>query len=141
MSKFKVGDRVKVIDEYFTILTNGSIHFVSAVRGDGFIGVDGATSGQWREERFVLVNPTLDNLSEGDVVVDDYDHEHTVGAIVGSIILLVDPDGHAVGPYTAKELKDNDWTVKSAEPELTEVTLEQIAEKFGKPVSSIRVKE
>ena len=56
--KFKVGDKVKVIDDD-TCYDKDSIHKVSFVEidedGEIFIGIDDATEGEWFEHHFELV--------------------------------------------------------------------------------------
>jgi hypothetical protein len=85
--------------------------------------------------------PSLDNLSVDDVVVDDDGSEWTVADVHGKVVDFANADGHFHFSATIKELEDNDYTVKGAEPELTEVTLAEVAKMLGKPVETIRVKE
>lgn len=147
MSKFKVGDRVRGIGG----CREGELARVTGVDDNGVSFVTDDGYGCWEyDSSFKLVTPTLDNLSVDDVVVDK-SREFTVGAVIGRVVVLEDSDGHAIysrngikdfdSVFTVKQLKDMGFTVKSAEPAVTEVTLDQVAEKFGVPVEQLKVKK
>lgn len=143
MSKFKVGDRVKGTGG----CTAGRLATVTMLTDDEDSGEgvhfrrddDGHTC--WEPSYNFELDKSLDNLSIDDVVVDDCDQECTIAGVAGRMVFLEDSRGHEAGVYTVKELKDGGWTVKGAEPEVTELTLQQIADKLAMPVEQLRIKE
>jgi len=145
MSKFKVGDRVRVG------ATGGSGHATPGdvgtilpnelVRWDDPAGCTYPYGCSIEHSKLIFANPSLDNLSIDDVVVSDEGNEYTVAAVIGRVVIIENEAGHEDGIFTVKELKDNDWTVKSAESEITEMTLEEVAKLKGIPVEQLRIKE
>jgi len=57
MSKFKVGDKVKVINDKGMRCQRGSEHIVTVSLG-GYVGLDGDLAPSWGEGRFELVEAT-----------------------------------------------------------------------------------
>jgi hypothetical protein len=43
--------------------------------------------------------------------------------------------------YTMIELKNDGFTFKDQEPEVMELSMDEVAKKFGKPASEIRIKK
>lgn len=134
MRELKVGDKTKKVNNTYCDL--GKVGDVRVVDEELIVHVE---SCGWER-----LSPTLDNLSVGDVVVDDCcADEYPVVAVLGHVIGLADSDGHFEGWYTVKELKDNDWSVKQPEEadDTVEVTLEEVAKLKNVPVGKLRIKK
>jgi hypothetical protein len=141
MSKFKVGDRVRYTGGFG--LVTGQVYVVERLRFNDGLELRGDT-GWWYEWRFEPALPTLDNPQVGDVWLDDDGDERDVMAVVGKLVAI---SGYAAGREhlafwnDIKYFKDHGFTVKGAEPELTELTLAEVAERVGVPVEKLRIKE
>lgn len=85
----------------------------------------------------------LDNLEVGDVLVDTSGNEITVLGVLGQLIFLskYSTQEYYSGGYTVIQLKDYGFKLKCQEEEITELTIDQIAEKFGKDPSKIKIKK
>lgn len=86
---------------------------------------------------------TLETLQKGNVVIDGNGYEYAVILRIEDNILLSSDDNHQHAGYwyTIVELKDDEYTTKPVEPEKTEVTLEEIADKMGIPLENLRIKD
>jgi hypothetical protein len=149
MSEFKVGDRVR---------TTSKISYPGGC-DEGYIGTITALSAHigisvWRYvldegavytdlDVFELVPRDLDNLTLDDVLLNDDGEEYTVISVHDKVIDLADDNGHHCAAYTAKELKDHDWTVKqpSDDDDTVEMTLEEVAKLKGVDVDKLRIKD
>lgn len=85
---------------------------------------------------------TLYNLEAGDVVKDKNGDTRKIIDVLPHSLLISQNfyNDYASGWYTPKELEDFGYTVQPTTP-TTELTREQIAEKFGVPVEQLRIKE
>jgi hypothetical protein len=66
--------------------------------------------------------------------------------VAGKMVWLSDDENEATGtafitPYTVKELEGLEYKVKGEEPEVTELSMDQIAEKFGVSVEQLKIKK
>ena len=80
---------------------------------------------------------------EGDVIVDEDGDEQIVLGVCGKVIFISNINDHE-GVYrfsTAKRLRELGYTMQTSRPEVTELTMEEVAEKFGVDVENIRIKE
>lgn len=143
MSKFKVGDRVKVTlkdDSNY-----GATVEIKTDYRDGTVAVKFLSDAPnpyhdvYREE--YLGSHSLDTLSEGDVIVSEAGIERNVTGVAGRVVFMENSNGHSYDWQTIKELKDNDWTVKQPAEDVTELTLEQVAKLAKVDVSKLRIKE
>lgn len=124
MSEFKVGDRVKVTGcNMFG--HKGNTGEVVALVGGGMprIRFNGSTD-YWdctdRIESYELLEKTLYNLVEGDVVVDWDGYERTILGIAGKVYFISVPGNPNIASstiWTAKELKERGWKLKTDSPE------------------------
>lgn len=142
MGKFKVGDRVKFVggcsDGEYAKITGFTI--VEGQPGIKFTTDDGHECSELQSKAKLVVT-ALDHLSVGDVLVNEYGDEYTVIGVLGEIVFLADEDGHASDYFTAKELKDNDWTIKTDDSAITEMTLPEVAKLAGIPVEQLRIRK
>lgn len=141
--KFKVGDRVRAKVQGFHAKLGdvGTIGENSWVQWDNPGGCSPQSGCAISYDDLEFYAKTLDSLAVDDVVVSDEGGEYTVLDVHGKVVDIADSDGHFAYSLTVKEMKDDDWTVKGAEPELTEVTLEEVAKLKGVPVEKLRIKE
>lgn len=89
---------------------------------------------------------TWSTLQEGDEIKNVFGRIHTVLGICGKIIFLsyTGDKNRCASYYTAEELKNDGYTIVQPtppEPEIKEITLDEIAEKFGIDVKNVRIKE
>lgn len=156
--KFKVGDRVRSKQpgqEYTGTVTKIETEIIIVKRDDAssgwyckIVGDKVATAfGSWDGKSYLeLESKTLETLQVGDIVVDEFKSEHYVMGVAGKMIWISDDEKESEGYfrtsyYTLLELKNNGFKVKSSEPEVTEVTMDEIAKKFGVSVESLKVKK
>ena len=151
MRKFKVGDIVTGRNSW-QLMSNGRTARIETVLPDGYrvsaYGINpvtGGTTSKWYDYELKLVKGANMKFSDNDIIVDDEGDFYKV--------LASTPYGAAVTVYhnlrsdaendkTFCEFKDNeeleDYTLASS---IKEVTLDEIATKFGVDVKNIRVKE
>lgn len=158
--KFKVGDIVKADevsnDRY--LLTTQEKGWTGKVTDVGLHGFDAKTlSGEWSWVGQVYSNlkyeyfskggtmpKTLYNLEVGDIVIDDDGDKRKILAVLttGENPVYAASDcnnfDHADDIYTAKELEDDDYKVVG---ETTELTMDEIADKFGVSVERLKIKK
>lgn len=93
----------------------------------------------------ISITKTLDSLSVGDVLVNEsYGDEQTVLGVCGRVICLSRTnDAEAASNWwTVDELKKEGYKHKcQPEESTTELTLDQISEKFNIPLDKLRIKE
>jgi hypothetical protein len=158
MNKFKIGDVVKAIDNNYTF-TNKALGWtgkVTKVREDGYFYADtisseiksdvGVSYGFLSPEHFALVKKELEDVEVGDILVDDEGKDRYVMAVNGRLVDLADygyeaDDSSQTMYYTMLELKKKGFTFKDQEPEIMEISMDDVAKKFGKSASEIRIKK
>jgi hypothetical protein len=92
------------------------------------------------------VNKTLNELETGDTVIDEEGDEYFVMGVAGKMVWLSDDENEATStayttPYTLKELERLEYKVKGEEPEVTELSMDEIADKFGVSVKQLKIKK
>lgn len=154
MTEFKVGDTVRLINAGNEGgVKVGSVGVVKEFRGGivSMIYINFPTNDDWglfahnANKYLQLVEKTMDNLQPGDILehTDEYNDDQTVVALVdhnGEKIVVVAEYGQGNWYYDANplsEYKEDGWTVA----QIKEVTLGEIADKFGVTISKIRIKE
>ena len=146
MSKFKVGDVVQRIPgttSYGSPYSGGPVT-VRKIEGSGFYVEENRL---WHfAANYMLVTRTLswDNLQVGDVIYkpgckNDYvmidvfpNTFHAQGA---------DTTGTSVFVGSKQSYINSGWKIRGAEPKRTELTLDEIADKFGIPVKTLKIKK
>lgn len=94
-----------------------------------------------------LYKKTLDDLEQGDIVVNEYGRRKVLGVCGKAYLLSVCDDFESFGrALTIKDLKDSCYTlvtdeVEEKEEEVLELTLQDIADKFEVDVKTIKIKE
>lgn len=151
MSKFKVGDIVTGTKEH-QCMSRGRTARITEVVLDGYrvseYGTNTITSGRmavWHDSELRLVKGANMKFSDNDIIIDDEGDFYKV--------LASTPYGAAITRYhstRADAENDNDYNSFEDNEELgdytlassiKEVTLDEIATKFGVDVKNIRVKE
>jgi len=144
MSKFKVGDKAVNI-------RNGKTYVIIADKGPAyefryqFLTEGGGYSGYFsNNELDVPLKRGWDNLQVGDVIYkpgckNDYvmidvfpNTFHAQGA---------DTTGTSVFVGSKQSYINSGWKIRGAEPKRTELTLDEIADKFGIPVKTLKIKK
>jgi len=86
---------------------------------------------------------TLEDLREGDVLVDGDDEERRVLGVCGKVYLLSvsnHPDIYGCG-YTVYEMEELGYTLKQPKEEIVELSMDEIAKLAGVPVERLKVKK
>lgn len=88
-----------------------------------------------------LMEKTMENIQKGDVIVSD--GERTVIERLGDIVFTTgcDNDWSMTLVWSTTELKNKGFTIKQPEPEPTELTMQEVADKFGIDVSKLKIKK
>ena len=99
----------------------------------------------------LIPNPVIDPNTYCDWKVGDRVIRHinrdienaTIAIAQNNIIIFINNDGKAGTPHCFKELFEYGWRldVSKVKPTITELTLEEVAKKFGKDVKDIRIKD
>lgn len=144
----KAGQRVRILDSFHKECV-GKITTISDML-DGFVN---DPCGLYSDHLHVgydsdYIEPVneeglMENLKQGDVLIDDEDNEREVYGVIGKIVFYNDgyhSDRNHESAHVEK-LKDWGWKVKGTEPEITEVTLDEVALLKGVPVQQIRIKK
>ncbi len=135
---FKVGDRVRVKDT--SSLEAGSIgRIVEVTDGEIFnrnhcVIFGGDRKFLYRASDLKLLPKTLDNLVEGDVVVDkdDTDDTMTVAHVLKPGLYVIADDEEEPQLYTATKLKYLDYVPQQdPEDDKTCLTVADVAKKLG----------
>lgn len=88
------------------------------------------------------VGDVLELLDEHE---KDFDERHEVIFRSGELVVLKNKDGEASENYTCDQLYKYGYRLvlqeEDGEKEITELTMDEIADKFGLPVDKIRVKK
>ena len=148
MARFKIGDRVYLNNkeaEYSGIkyLGRGTIEDDDITPRVLWDKADGDKRWSLAEGDLTLVTDSLDNLQAGMVLENDNNSiDLIVQGLVGEVVFFIDNDESREANYDSiQELKDNDWHIKQPKPEVTELTHQQIADKFNIPIEQLRIKE
>jgi hypothetical protein len=157
MNKFKVGDVVKATTNGYNFTTKDCkwVGRVTDVHGDGSFRAEtisgsysdvGEFYGYLRQEDFALVKKELEDVEVGDILVDDEGKDRYVMGVAGKMVWLsntCDEANHEgnTNLYTMIELKEDGFTFKDQEPEIMELSMDEVAKKFGKSASEIRIKK
>lgn len=95
----------------------------------------------------IFLDRSIEDVQEGDVVWSENDEEITESKVLGrcgEVVFLSKTNIHSVygQAVTIAQLKAANITIKQdTPPTLTEVTLQEVAEKIGVPVEQLRIKE
>jgi hypothetical protein len=140
--KYKVGDRVKITRaEYsFDLEHVGKTGRIVEIAADPSPYVIEGVEQYWREDELELIKEK-DMYKQGDVLVkDNMDYQYTVQGMIGEIVFYIDPEDGMADSMTVAELRDSGWHLKTETP-TTELTIDQIAEKFGMKPEEVRIKK
>jgi len=165
MNKFKAGDKVTVKENFWEIKSDvlardgmknlaGRTLEVKYVHGNGNVLTKQDESNQeddirwsWDKKWLELYTPiiTWDNLKWKDVVLDEDGDECLVLDVRNDLVDLSysdDFNGYFT-TYHKQQLQNYGFTIKQDIPlaEKLELTLDQIAEKFGVDVTNIKIKK
>ncbi len=157
---FKVGDKVTVKENFWELKSGVSVADdmkklagrtleVGSVfsNGDVYTKQEDSkdiTSWNWDKNWVELHNPTItwDTLKWKDVVVDEDGDERMVLLVANDLLFLSGCDVFNVAGtwYHKKQLQEMSYTIKQAPVDKLELTLEQVAEKFGIEVGNLKIK-
>jgi len=160
MNKFKIGDKVKIKENFWEIKSEVSVNDNKKKLAGRTLEVEyiydygdvrtkqdnsnDDTSWFWDKDWIELYNPiiTWETLKWKDVVVK-YGNEQMVLDVRNDLVFISQPGNfERTCDYSHKqELQDDCYTIKQATPEKLELTLEQVAEKFGVDVTNIKIKK
>jgi hypothetical protein len=89
---------------------------------------------------------TLEDVEEGDILIDDYGNKRLVLGRAGRMVWLSNNDEEPIlicnaYAHTIRQLKKKGFKFEEEKEEVLELTLDKIAEKFGKDVKNIKVKK
>lgn len=140
--KFKVGDTVIALEDTNGI-TKDNEYVVAGEWGESIHLVDDDGDDRTRPaDEYKLKEKTMDNLQNGDVLENaDYNYDREVQGTIGKVVIVTDTDDDNAAFYAPKQLTQDGWKLKGTEPELTEVTLQEVADKLNVPVEQLRIKE
>jgi len=160
MNKFKIGDKIKVKENFWEIERGVYVADMKKLAGRtlelDFVHSNGDvntkqddsndnTSWTWSKDWLEPYNPTItwDTLKWKDVVVEEDGDERMVLGVLNDLVFLskIENFNVAVYWYHKEELQKKGYTIKQALVEKLELTLEQIAEKFGVDVTNIKIKK
>lgn len=84
----------------------------------------------------------MEDVQKGDVIVS-HNNERTVIERLGDIVFTTGNrnDWKETTIWNTAELKTYGFTIKQPEPELTELTMQEVADKFGVDVSKLKIKK
>lgn len=127
------------------LVENNGVQFAATYNGHNLISdIDGR---EWGEFMITTIRELtgLEAMKVGDVIVDEDGEEAEVIAITNNHAAFLrsywDNFDKATYWYKFAEAKEKGWKLKPQSEELTEITLEEIAQLKGVPVEQIRVKE
>jgi hypothetical protein len=89
-----------------------------------------------------LKERSMENLQAGDILVnDDCNYAREVQGVIGKAVITTTSDDQSSILNSIQNLIDSGWKLEDSEPKVTELTLDQVAEKFKIPVKELRIKE
>jgi len=93
-------------------------------------------------ELYIAPVITWDTLKWKDVVIDEDGEERLVLGVLNDLVFLSGCDVFNVAGtwYLIQELQEKGYTIKQAPVDKLELTLEQVAEKFGIEVGNLKIK-
>ena len=148
--KFKVGDKVMYIKDRFTKLITWNVYVVSGVdsRGEG-VSIEGISTSNvvfgWDVDDFVLVDYKVGDLVECSDNGEFWTEKH----FLADLSMVKSKD---INYLTSEVHPDNMcWSrqshiyqykyIRPVKPEVTEFTMDEIAEKLGIPVEQLKIKK
>ncbi len=149
MSKFKVGDRVRVVAHtrityHSKIGITGIVKKIQNSTETNYpITVVRDTDNEnedFNEKDLELAEKTLEDLEVGDTLVDEDGDEVKILGIKKSYILSAWGNCDEDDEWTIKELQQNGFKFKSPSTE-TVLTLQEVADKFNCDVKQLRIKD
>jgi len=163
MNKFKIGDKITVKENFWEIRSDvyagananmkklvGRTLEVYSVYDDGNVYTkqddsNDDTGWGWDKNWLELYNSTItwDTLKWKDVVVDKDGEELMVLDVRNDLVDLsyCGEFERYASTLHKQELQKWEYTIKQATPEKLELTLDQVAEKFGVDVTNIKIKK
>jgi len=163
--KYKAGDKIKVKENFWEIQSKvyindnmkklaGRTLEVKSVYDNGNARTkqddsNDQTVWSWDKDWVEIYRPTItwDNLKWKDVLIDEDGREQIVLGVLNDLVFISwDNDLSEVddSTYHKQQLQDRGYTIKQPTPaivEKLELTLDQIAKKFGVDVTNIKIKE
>jgi hypothetical protein len=90
----------------------------------------------------VFLDRTIEDVQEGDVVVDEDGYNRKVLGRCGDVVFLSSTIMHEAYScvLSVGDLRKGNYKIKQDTP-ITEVTLQEVADKMGVPVEQLRIKE
>jgi len=163
MNKFKIGDKVKIKENFWEIESGvyanaymkklvGRTLEVEFVFDDGDVDTkqddsNDNTNWSWDKNWIELYTEiTWETLKWKDVVVDVNGIERMVLGVLNDVVFISYDESFykaSNSNHLKQELSDCGYTIKQPTPpvEKLELTLDQIAEKFGVDVTNIKIKK
>jgi hypothetical protein len=103
-----------------------------------------ATTTNWYKKNITLAEfkkeQGIMKYKQGDVLIHNCGRTCEIQGAVGTVYIVENSNGDGV-TWTEKEIEQYNYTLKTDEPEITELTLEDIAALKGIPVEQLRIKE
>jgi len=157
MTQFKVNDKLTVkagcehecavlgdeVFDYLTITYNDGYYAYTAYRGGEEVNSCSCCYKDHHLELYIAPVITWDTLKWKDVVIDEDGEERLVLGVLNDLVFLSGCDVFNVAGtwYLIQELQEKGYTIKQATPvDKLELTLEQVAEKFGIEVGNLKIK-
>lgn len=148
MSKFKKGDRVRVIDRrspnYGCVLTIkdwsfGTLNFdTSGYPIEGSSILKNPQKNVFQEHQLERMEKTMDNLEIGDILVrDGRDYGRRVIGLLedGKVVVTRDTDDEDVAANTLEDIRHECWKLQT---EVKEMTVADIAKALGHEVKIVK---
>lgn len=144
--KYKVGDMVRVAKPVGNgygdcIGKTGKITMV--MPGFNFPYRIQCIRSNWRDSELELITEA-NMYKKGDILENgdsSYAYTREVVETLGEIIFTKDSDDDAAYLWTPRQLEKEGWKLKSPTPETVEITIEEIATKFGMTPEQVRIKK
>lgn len=122
--------------------TKGKNYRIAGVYKDGEVGIvnDSDCTNYFIEEQvekhFKPAKKTFYTLEVGDVVVDEYEDERPVLEVLDNVFLVSFSDDKGAGGffYTPQSAIDKGWTIKVAEEEVEELTMQEVCKELGRTI-------
>jgi len=165
MNKFKIGDKIIVKENFWEIKSDidatdnrkklaGRTLEVKFVFNDGDVYTkqddsNDNTNWSWDKNWVEPALRTIDDVQEDDLITNGGISRRVLGR-TGKAVFTTYSWGKgegeqtgSCGTFSIQELKGNNYTIvnETPTPEKLELTLEQVAEKFGVDVTNIKIKK